>query len=160
MKVSKGGGVASALTSSLSIPSGIAADGENAYWIDYADDSVKKISISGGAVEAVGDCSGPNAVALDAESVYCAGSGGIVRFRKSNGALIKRMEGPDDFDRIAFDATNLYVIGVKGIYRVSKDGGPLTRLVEQHQESSNLAVDATSIYWTNYFEGTVMRLTK
>jgi len=160
MKVSKDGGPASNLASNLYVPSDITADGTNAYWIDYADDSVKKVSINGGAVQTVGDCERPNAIAVDADSVYCAGAGGIVRFRKSNSALVTRIDGPDDFSRIAFDEKNLYVIGVKGIYRVSKDGGHPTLLVTQNLDSSNLAVDATNIYWTNYFQGTVMRLRK
>ncbi len=145
-KVSKDGGVASALASKLYIPSGLVADGTSAYWVEYADDSVKRVSINGGAVETVGDCERPNAIALDADSVYCAGAGGIVRFRKSNSALVTRIDGPDDFSRIAFDEKNLYVIGVKGIYRVSKDGGRPALLVTQNLDSSNLAVDATNIY--------------
>jgi hypothetical protein len=160
MKVSKDGGTASSLASDLYIPSDITADGANAYWIDYADDSVKKVPINGGAVETVGECSRPNAVAVDADSVYCAGAGGVVRFRKSNGELLTRIESPDEFTRIAFDERNLYIIGVKGIYRVSKDGGHPTLLVEQRLDSTNLAVDATNLYWTNYFAGTVMRLRK
>ena len=160
MKVGKDGGPTSSLASDLYIPSDITADGANAFWIDYADDSVKKVSINGGAVETVGDCDRPNAIAVDAESVYCAGSGAIVRFRKSDRALVTRINGADEFSRIAVDEKNLYVIGVKGIYRVSKNGGRLVLLVEQPLDSSNLAVDATNIYWTNYFQGTVMRLRK
>ena len=160
MKVSKDGGPASNLAANLYVPSDITADGANAYWIDYADDSVKKVPINGGAVETVGDCERPNAIVVDGESVYCAGASGIVSFRKSNNALVMRIDGPDDFSRIAFDEKNLYVIGVKGIYRVSKDGGRPALLVTQNLDSSNLAVDATNIYWTNYFQGTVMRLRK
>ena len=160
MKVSKGSGAATSLTSSLAIPSDIAADGTNAYWVDYADDSVKRVSVTGGETETVGECTHPNAIAVDADSIYCAGADGIVRFRKSDHTVIGRCESPDEFSRMAFDGKDLYLIGVRGIYRVSKDGGRPTLLVEQQLDSSNLAVDATNIYWTNYFGGTVMRLRK
>lgn len=83
-----------------------------------------------------------------------------MRFRKSNSTLITRIDSPDKFDRMAVDEKNLYVIGGKGIYRVSKDGGRPTLLVTQKLDSRNIAVDATNIYWTNYFQGTVMRLRK
>lgn len=160
MKVSKDGGAAMSLASSLAIPSDIAADGTNAYWVDYLDDSVKRVSVTGGETETVGECTKPNAIAVDADSIYCAGGNGMVRFRKSDNTVISHTESSDEFSRMAVDEKNLYLIGVKGIYRVSKDGGRPALLVELERDSTDLAVDATHIYWANYFKGTVMRLRK
>jgi streptogramin lyase len=163
MKVSKGGGDPVTLVSNDCCPGGLAADGANVYWADFGDDTLKKMDINGGAIATIGTCNQPHAVAVDASSVYCTGFGEIVRFRKTDGVLITRIGGKnplDDFDRIALDEKNVYVIGVKGIYRVSKNGGEPALLVPQHLESSNFAVGATSIYWTNYWQGTVMRLRK
>ena len=160
MKVSTGGGAAVSLTSDLVIPSDIGADGTNAYWVDYVDNSVKRVSVTGGKPETIGECPQPNAVAVDADRVYCAGEHGIVEFKRSDNSVVSRVENSDDFSRIAFDEKNLYLVGVKGLYRVSKAGGRPVLLVELQRDSTNLAVDATSIYWTNYFGGTLMRLRK
>ena len=78
------------------------------------------MSQTGGEAETVGECNQPNAVAVDADSIYCAGAQGMVRFRKRDNTVISHAESPDEFSRIALDEKNLYLIGVKGIYRVSK----------------------------------------
>ena len=161
-KVGKAGGKPLALTT-VGIPSGLAADGVDVYWIEYAEDAVKKVAIAGGEPATVGECEKPGggAIAVDAASIYCGDvNGNVVRFAKSGG--VTTLTGIQSyFDRLAVDERNVYGLNVlKGIYRIGKDGGAPVRVVPLDRTDANFAIDEQNLYWSNSEKGTVSRRRK
>jgi hypothetical protein len=162
-KLGKSGGKPLALAPA-GIPSGLAADDVNVYWLEYAEYAVKKVAIAGGEPVKLGDCERPGAgaIAVDAASVYCGDlNGNVLRFAKTGGVTTLVGDQNAPFDLLRVDDRNVYGLSViKGIYRIGKSGGAPVRLVPLDRTDANFAIDEQNLYWSNYEEGTVSRRRK
>jgi hypothetical protein len=169
VKVSKSGGAPVTLASrKIYLPTGLVSDGANLYWTDLASSTVKRVNVNGGPTVIFGTCNNPAGIAADADRVYCLRkSGEVVGFRKIGGGSIKPSAVGNYYPAggMPQDEMNVYFMsfqkGTYGIYKVGKKGGGAAlSMPMSYMQSTSLAVDDTSIYWTNYNQGTVMRLRK
>jgi hypothetical protein len=166
-KVSKRGGTPITLSSNTYMPSDLATDGVNVYWIDLIRNVVKRVSVDGGRVVALHQCVHPTKLAMAADRVYC---------RSLKGRMIN-LTGPDRVsndssrvqsfygaERFVFDHMNVYELrrhkaGI-GIFRIGKNGGRSELMAEVEFFLTGFLVDNTSIYWIDQKLGRVMRMRK
>ncbi len=61
----------------------------------------------------------------------------------------------------AVDDRSLYAVSLtSGIYRFDKSGVQPVKLVPVERKLVKFAIDAQNLFWSNYDEGTIMRLRK
>lgn len=166
-KVSKGGGTPITLSSNTYMPSDLATDGVNVYWIDGIRNVVKRVSVNGGRVVALRQCLRPIDIAMAADRVYCRTSKGeIINLTRPDRTSIElsKVQSFYGAQRFVFDQMNVYTLerhktGL-GIFRIGKNGGRPELMVEVEFFLRGFVVDNASIYWTEENRGSVMRLRK
>jgi hypothetical protein len=169
------GGAPTILAAAQRVPSSLAVDAANCYWltlIDPATDTgtaVMRAGLDGGAPATVATGSGGSpsiggsrnkAIAVGATSVYWSDlSGAILRAPLGGGPAIALAQGQDIPGAVAIDADHVYWATVTSIMKVALAGGSPTLLVDGENPGS-IVVDEASVYWTNTAKGTIAKAPK
>lgn len=139
-------------------PDEIVADEKSLYWTNrgtsvdnqypLGDGSVVRLSLKGGAVEALFTGGSPNAIAADESFVYFSDGQAVRRVPKRGGA--SEVISLQDTDEIALDASFVYTASSGAIRRTSKTGGDSIELVRVDSPPRTILVDDTHVYWAEY----------
>jgi hypothetical protein len=148
----------------------IAADGENLYFFDGAD-NLERVQLSGGTTTTLASADGTTyGIAVDARNVYWAvggtaaanyRDGAIMSVPLAGGTPVPLATGQSIPLGVATDGVNVYwVDSLDGTVRkVAVNGGAIRTLFASGTTPQFIAVDATSVYWTDTDGGTVMKFT-
>jgi hypothetical protein len=173
-RLSKSGGLPTALTKDLAWPKGLAVDDTHAYWASFTEGRILRLAKSGsGSLDTLADGqSTPRALALDKTDVYFLnGTGEVRRVPKAGGASVTLVSGQQHPLRIAVDAAHVYWLtggtteqgAVRrdgSLMRCGKDGSHRVVLAGGLQEPGALALDDESVFWVDRAEGLVFRIEK
>ena len=163
VKLPKAGGSPVVLADALEIPSSLAADADNIYWI-AASATVNSVPKSGGAVVEVSDAeTAVMVLAADASGVYGLDIQCNLLELPGNGAKPVVLAGASSNAaafgaQIALDATDIYwsassygIPQTETAYRIPKVGGAEVQLAtcDLSPEGGHIgiAVDSTFVYW-------------
>jgi hypothetical protein len=150
--------VAVAVATGEDSPVGITASDSHVYWTVIGNGggpgSVMRAPVGGGPPTALAtDQTSPDAIAIDATSVYFVDNGvGVMSVPLAGGTVTVLASGPYGaaFGGLVVDPATVYWADQGGaLLTVPIGGGPVTTLVPAtaHQLGA-LAIDATSLYWT------------
>jgi hypothetical protein len=149
------------LTSGQDLPTGIAVDETNVYWVNYFGGTVVTIPKGGGAPVILAEKQdSPRAVAVDATHVYWTNlfGGSVARILKTGGAVETLIGGLKEPSRLALDTSHVYWTEADSIGKIAKQGGLPTYLAVGQQGPEGIAVDANNVYWASY-QGKAVRMT-
>lgn len=140
-----------ALATGLNLPQAMAVDSANVYWTEKGSGTVKKVSLSGGAITTLAtSTNGPYSIATDSTNVYWADNSAIKKIGKNGGAITTLVAGLAPPIHIAVDATSVYFKSGANcrLEKVGINGGAVTTVDASLGDVNALVVDATSVYWT------------
>jgi hypothetical protein len=168
-----GGGSATTLASGAqggTYARAIAVEGGSIYWLltsGGTGGSVLMVPVGGGttttlASDSVGT---PQAMAVDATSVYWSDNATIFKMALTGGVPTTLASQQNYPSSIAVDATSIYWTNGSSIggttMKAPLTGGSPTTLASSQTQPGGIAVDATSVYWANDNDpGQVMRAPK
>jgi len=168
-KVSKTGGNVTTLAENLAEPLAITADSTHVYWLERNNGNngrLAKVSKTGGdVVDLSTDLhNAQNHLAIAGGFLYFGdgkdGGGGVIKKVGTDGGTTIIVEGNGLLNlntAIAVDNGLVYFRNdYDKVLRVSVDGGEVTELGSG--EPSGLAIGDSWFYWTEYGNGTVMRM--
>jgi hypothetical protein len=171
-----GGAIAFLATKQL-LPSSIAVDSANAYWLDSTVDdkgtvpahgvTVMSVPLDGGtprsiatsAAGSVDSGGGRNkTIALTTTRVYWSTNDGgeILSVPLAGGSVSTFAAGETFPGSLAADDAHVYWATTSAIRKAAVSGGPAVDLVTG-QQAASIAIDATHVYWTDSAKGTVNR---
>jgi len=169
MRVAFSGGAPETLASDLRLPTDIAVDAHNVYWIDDFSNEVLSVPSSGGDPISVARTHEVSALTIDATSAYWLDVDGAKRTSTvkkaplAGGAAIELASAQLYTGGLAVDSTSVYWIdldqplGTVRVMKVPLEGGPATTLLSMASYSPNeagtLAVDETSAYFVGGADG-------
>jgi hypothetical protein len=167
MRAAVGGADVAAIAAGELAPSGVAIEGGRVYWTTAGnrfgsslyschaagEGAVKTAPLGGGsALEIAAGLWCPNAIGVDAASVFVSTAGSPLAIRKIDGAvsiLSSEIGGESGPAGLALDAANVYLAGGAG-WRVPKSGGAAEGLVWGYAPgtaASGVAVDPAGRVW-------------
>jgi hypothetical protein len=154
----KAGGTPVTIATGSTFPSGIATDGINVYWSEYATPgAVRKVPVDGGTPTILGSNVNNIGIAIDPTSTnvfwgesISSNSGKIDLAPINGGATTSLVSGLNNVWDVATDGTSVFWVenrtaGV--VSQVALSGGPPSTLGSNLVEPVALAVDATNVYW-------------
>jgi hypothetical protein len=163
VKVPKTGGSPVVLADVPQIPSSLAVDTNNVYWIE-ASATVNSVPKNGGAVVPLSPHAGVSVIAADDTGVYgldlqcnvikLAGSGGVTQVvaQASTSEAACGVQLALDDTHVYWSASNWTTPTTVTVYRVAKGGGTeeglLTCALSPEAGAVGIAVDGTDIYWS------------
>lgn len=165
------GGTATVLaTGSAGSFGSIVVDGSAAYWTDDVSNKVMMAPKGGGTTIQLASGGIPAGIAIDGNSLYWidnSAAGSVMRLSLSGGSPTTFAASQSYPHRVALDATSVYwTLGNGSVLKALKSGGAPSTLytgtntaVSGAPENS-IVVDDRYVYWTNYTNGTVMRIAK
>jgi len=152
------------LATGIKEPLAIAVDDAFVYWaLDADPGGVQKAPIDGGAVVPIAAPKYPNALVLRGNTLYFTDQAiPAIQWMALDGSTptsvttITMIQLAVSDDSVYFTHANL----PGSVNRVSLDAGTVTKLVSVQHEAFGVAEDATAIYWTQWDDGTLMKLAK
>jgi hypothetical protein len=156
-KVPLGGGASTTLAGALQSPLTVAADSAFVYWADYYAGLVLRVPIAGGASTTLASGGSPEAVAVNATSVFWVDRSTVQRMLVNGSGQRTIALGQSNAWAVAIDATSVYwangdsgSMGRNGsIVSAPLGGGNSTTLASGQDNPYAVAVDATTVYWVN-----------
>jgi hypothetical protein len=159
MSLALSGGNPTTIASAQNWPYGIAVDGTNVYWTNFAlgaagVGNVMKLPRDGSAVAiplATGQ-TGPDAIAVDATNVYWTTmSGNIMSMPIAGGMAMTLDTGQSDPYNLVLNGSTLFWTNWTGsagaVLSAPVTGGSVSPVASGLSQLFGLAVDATSVYW-------------
>ena len=148
-RVAKSGGAVTVLVTGMTIPRGLAVNGQQVFWGDGSE--LFKLPAAGGVTTQLAAVT-VHSLAADATDVYLTDySGNVQTVPVAGGALKVLASGQNNPHELTVDATHVYWPTRLGgtVMRVPKGGGALEAIAKQQNYPWAVKVDATHIYWAN-----------
>lgn len=169
-KVPKSGGTPIPLATGQARPYSQILSDTNIFWIDQGTSTGGKLNPDGAIMTLSGDAGSPVTLASaqtypiglvnDNTNLYWASPRGVMTVPKAGGAVSLLSPG-NAFD-LAIDDAWLYAVDYTGgtVSKIDKSSGARTLLASDQKNPHFIVADSTYIYWTNFGDGTVMKLAK
>jgi hypothetical protein len=155
MALPRDGETPMALATAQEQPLALVANAQSVYWGNYDPDppygdTIRQISIAGGADQVRASNTDPECLALDSENVYwIEREGAVNKVALSHGAPV-RLATANDPAFVAVSEGVVYWLDSSGIWSVASEGGESHLVfVPPDLYVAGLAVDMTDIYWTD-----------
>lgn len=154
-----------AIVTNEKLPSDLAVDSEDVYWVSDAGTTIKKVSKAGGVPITLVTGRTIGQILVDQANIFFTVLGEIRRVSKNGGAgvtLVKSdLIGYQNFPMVV-DQANLYYYEEVGaapgkvvknplLRKVSKSGGVPITLSSNTYAPVGLATDGANLYWVDYF---------
>lgn len=144
-------------------PCRMALDATHVYWTFAGGSAVLKLPLDGGTPVTLASGAGPDAIAVDATTVYFANEyGGTMKVPLGGGPAIM-LDGSSG-NALAIDATSVYVTargaGNAGgsVTKVPLGGGGAETIASDQPDPESIATDSENVFWANYADGTIAKV--